>query len=204
MIHEDVSVLPRYGARLAKELRSLQALIEHLKVKLDEGLEAIISEALQLLVQDNETCERLTTLFQQAQSETDARSLQDLLTGLQVSLGGLEQSSESDKIRIMTMHQAKGLTARAVILAGVEDEFLPGRSANTPREDDERRLLYVSLTRAKEFLFMTHCEGRREQQRRMGRTQDQSGQLRRNLTRVLQDAPIPSENGVIFVNRLLS
>jgi ATP-dependent exoDNAse (exonuclease V) beta subunit len=114
MVREDESVLPRYGTRLAEELRSLQTLVEHLKVRLEEGLEAVIAEALQLLVQNNVMRERLVALFQQAQSETDARSLQDLLTGLQVSLGGLEQSSESDKIRIMTMHQAKGLTARAV------------------------------------------------------------------------------------------
>ncbi len=109
MIREDESVLPKGTARVwQKGLHHVQALIEHLKVQLEKGLEAIIAEALQLLRQDNDIRERLATLFQQAQSETDARNLQDLLTGLQVSLGGLEQSSESDKMPIMHYASSQG------------------------------------------------------------------------------------------------
>jgi superfamily I DNA/RNA helicase len=184
---------------VAHEVRLLRALVEQLKERLEHGLDAVLQEVLHVIVHDTGTRQQLLALFNQAGAESGAQTLKDLLTGLQVSLGGYEQVVKPGKVKIMTMHQAKGLTARAVILVGVEDEFLPGRSEGTPREDDERRLLYVSLTRAKEFLLMTHCEKRRGQQRRMG---SMPNQLRRTLTRFLQDAPVRSEDGMAFISGL--
>ena len=71
-----------------------------------------------------------------------------------------EQELEEDKINILTMHKAKGLTAKATIIAGLEDERLPGSAEGSDLED-ERRLLYVSLTRAKHYLIMTYCDSNR-------------------------------------------
>ena len=48
----------------------------------------------------------------------------------------------------MTMHKAKGLTAKAVIVMSAEDEPIPGNEVGGLRLEDERRLLYVSLSRA--------------------------------------------------------
>jgi superfamily I DNA/RNA helicase len=64
----------------------------------------------------------------------------------------------------MTMHKAKGLSASAVFVVGVEDEYIPGRG----EVDEERRLLYVSLTRARKYLFITYCKNRVGQQRHSG------------------------------------
>lgn len=75
-----------------------------------------------------------------------------------------------EKIRIMTMHAAKGLEFRAVFLPALEDGILPfagmnflsGKPADEeePDTDEERRLFYVGVTRAKELLYLSHAAKR--------------------------------------------
>lgn len=97
-------------------------------------------------------------------------------------------------IRIMTMHKAKGLTAKVVFVLAVEDEIIPGRHNN----DEERRLLYVALTRAKNLLFMTYCNTRIDGQLHTGYTP--SITPRRNLSRFLADLTyIKPLNGDKFI-----
>jgi DNA helicase-2/ATP-dependent DNA helicase PcrA len=85
-----------------------------------------------------------------------------------------------------------------VVVLAAEDEYLPGR-AQGDQLGDERRLLYVSLTRAKHYLFMTFCQRRTGQQQRTGHT---SGMQRRTLTQFLQGAPVTPVSGVEYVRRL--
>jgi DNA helicase-2/ATP-dependent DNA helicase PcrA len=87
-------------------------------------------------------------------------------------------------IRIMSMHQAKGLTAEAVFIVAAEEEYTPGRGD----VDEERRLFYVSITRAKHFLFITYCNERLYNQQHTGFLNEKT--TRRNLTRYLRDLPI--------------
>jgi DNA helicase-2/ATP-dependent DNA helicase PcrA len=64
----------------------------------------------------------------------------------------------------MTIHSAKGLEFQVVFLAGVEDGILPhARSLEENEEnlEEERRLFYVALTRAREKLYITSCKKRR-------------------------------------------
>jgi ATP-dependent DNA helicase UvrD/PcrA len=67
-----------------------------------------------------------------------------------------------EKVALTTMHAAKGLEFPVVFIAGCEDENIPYRSA-THRVDmeEERRLFYVALTRAKSHLFLTKADSRR-------------------------------------------
>ena len=59
-------------------------------------------------------------------------------------------------VHLLTLHGAKGLEFEAVFVARVEEKELPVRQAKTPAAiDEERRLLYVGLTRAKRHLFVT-------------------------------------------------
>jgi len=64
------------------------------------------------------------------------------------------------RIQIMTLHGAKGLEADAIVVAGLADQILPGLPGKTPAEDvahreEQRRLLYVAVTRAKQKLILS-------------------------------------------------
>jgi DNA helicase-2/ATP-dependent DNA helicase PcrA len=96
------------------------------------------------------------------------------------------------------MHKAKGLTAKAVIVAAAEDQNIPGR-AQGEEVDDERHLLYVSLTRAKHHLFVTYCDRRTGSQRYTGRD---SGKVTRSLSRFLIDSHHRPVYGQAFITSL--
>lgn len=68
------------------------------------------------------------------------------------------------KVNLMTIHAAKGLEFSIVFLAGAEDGIIPHARAlidNPGNIEEERRLFYVAMTRAKELLFITACRTRR-------------------------------------------
>lgn len=65
-----------------------------------------------------------------------------------------------DKVSLMTLHGSKGLEFPYVILAGIEEDLLPHRSLGSDH-DEERRLFYVGITRAKKRLVMTRCQTRK-------------------------------------------
>ena len=67
----------------------------------------------------------------------------------------------ADRISLMTLHSSKGLEYRCVFIAGLEDGILPLYRAQTAEEiEEERRLLYVGMTRAKQRLFLSRAEKR--------------------------------------------
>lgn len=70
--------------------------------------------------------------------------------------------ADADAIVLMTIHSAKGLEFPVVFLPGMEENIFPGaQSAFENSElEEERRLAYVAVTRAKEKLFMIHCRSR--------------------------------------------
>jgi len=70
----------------------------------------------------------------------------------------------SGKINLMTIHAAKGLEHEVVFLAGVEEHLIPHARAiedNPDNIEEERRLFYVAITRARQKLFITACRKRR-------------------------------------------
>ena len=75
----------------------------------------------------------------------------------------LEQyNAEDDAVVMMTMHSAKGLEFPHVFLVGFEDGLFPGMRAIGDKEEmeEERRLCYVAITRAKESLTISHAKQR--------------------------------------------
>jgi DNA helicase-2/ATP-dependent DNA helicase PcrA len=70
---------------------------------------------------------------------------------------------EAGGVSIMTLHSAKGLEFPVVMVTGLEEGVLPHFNAGGAPEDleEERRLLYVGMTRAREQLFLSHCRRRR-------------------------------------------
>ncbi|CAO1629096.1 unnamed protein product [Parajaminaea phylloscopi] len=83
-----------------------------------------------------------------------------LSTDLQSSNAGQEGKVEA-KVTISTCHAAKGLEYPVVFVTGVEDGIFPFyRCVKENEVDEERRLLYVAMTRAQTLLYMTHCAER--------------------------------------------
>jgi DNA helicase II / ATP-dependent DNA helicase PcrA len=100
--------------------------------------------------------------------------------------------SQSDGVRIMRMGMSKGLTVRAAIVAGVEDGLVPRPNSDL---SEERRILYVAMTRAKEYLFCTWARRRRGPTARAG---NPSMNLRR-YSHFLEGGPVESEDGRDFL-----
>lgn len=81
----------------------------------------------------------------------------------QQSAGDGKGGTKADSVTLMTLHNAKGLEFPVVFIAGMEEGLFPhSRSAESEEElEEERRLCYVGMTRAKERLILTHASERR-------------------------------------------
>ncbi len=91
------------------------------------------------------------------EEEFAENTLSEFLEGITLSsdLDNIEEQEES--VTLMTLHSAKGLEFPVVFLIGMEEGIFPGyQSIMEPKElEEERRLCYVGITRAKENLFLT-------------------------------------------------
>lgn len=117
----------------------------------------------------------------------------DFIQALAAAMTNVEDAKPThlqDQVTITTMHGAKGLSAEMVIVLQVEDEVIPGFGGNADDLNEARRLLYVSLTRAKERLLVTACSERTGDQAYVG------SELRpqRSLTRFLAHYQLKAEN----------
>ena len=70
--------------------------------------------------------------------------------------------SRADRISLMTLHSSKGLEFNCVFIAGLENGLIPLYKAETEKEleEEEKRILYVGMTRAKQLLFLTRAKKR--------------------------------------------
>jgi DNA helicase-2/ATP-dependent DNA helicase PcrA len=73
----------------------------------------------------------------------------------------MEADDNANKVQMMTLHASKGLEYPVVILAGLEEDLLPHKTLGSDI-DEERRLFYVGVTRAKKRLIISRCQRRKK------------------------------------------
>ena len=170
------------GARAAGALKSFLDLIDELAsgfhdIALHEQIETAVESSGLLEYYQREKVDRAQTRIENLKELVIAASQfvangedqdpQDPLTAF-LSHAALEAGEEQaadgeDLVSLMTLHSAKGLEFPAVFLCGMEEGLFPhSRSSDDPAKlEEERRLCYVGMTRAKRKLCMSYAESRR-------------------------------------------
>ena len=172
-MYEIIRDADKYGLnRVFANTREFISVIEELRSKKDDlKISDLIKETLnksgytKALELENtveaesrlENLDEFLTVAIEFEDESADNSLSEFLEGITLSsdLDGMEDSDES--VTLMTLHSAKGLEFPVVFLVGMEEGIFPGyKSIGEPQElEEERRLCYVGITRAKENLFLT-------------------------------------------------
>ena len=172
-MYEIIKNAEQYGLnRVFLNSREFVNVIEELRTKKDEmKISDLIKETLKksgytkALENENtieaenriENLDEFLTVAIEFEDESADNKLSDFLEGITLSsdIDNMEETEEN--VTLMTLHSAKGLEFPVVFLVGMEEGIFPGyKSIGEPKElEEERRLCYVGITRAKEHLFLT-------------------------------------------------
>jgi len=96
------------------------------------------------------------------QNVTGSVNLEDFLDEISLIADISEHQNQDDAITLMTLHSAKGLEFKVVFMVGMEEGLMPHSNAFCEENgiEEERRLCYVGITRAKERLYLTNAKSR--------------------------------------------
>ena len=106
--------------------------------------------------------EEFKSITKTFEERTGSVSLEDFLEEISLIADISEHRDDSDAVTLMTMHSAKGLEFKVVFLVGMEDGIFPHQNAFFESQglEEERRLCYVAITRAKERLYISNAKRR--------------------------------------------
>lgn len=152
-------------------------LIEELRLKkqelsISELLKEVLNKSgytraleLENTVEDEtrmQNLEEFLTVAIEFEEESADNTLPEFLESITLSSDVDEMQDEDNTVTLMTLHSAKGLEFPVVFLVGMEEGIFPGyKSIGEPKElEEERRLFYVGITRAKQFLHLTCAKHR--------------------------------------------
>jgi DNA helicase-2/ATP-dependent DNA helicase PcrA len=99
-----------------------------------------------------------TTQFQE-EYEGEDTSLVGFLTHASLEAGEHEAGANEDALQLMTVHSAKGLEFNAVFVSGLEEGLFPHENSTSDLDglEEERRLMYVAITRSRERLYLSYA-----------------------------------------------
>ena len=96
------------------------------------------------------------------EGESELTPLEEFLQAISLYTDQDDIERGESKVTLMTLHNAKGLEYEAVFIIGAEEGVFPhSRSLEEGNEEEERRLAYVGITRARKRLWLTHARSRR-------------------------------------------
>jgi DNA helicase-2/ATP-dependent DNA helicase PcrA len=165
------------ASRPLKMISGFLALISDLSSRVPEGPVQLLEDLLKRLdyesylqriygTQATDRMENIRSLVSAAveyQEESNESSLQGFLDRSAL-VAGADTVGAQPGITLMTIHCAKGLEFPVVVLAGLEEGLFPHAMSREDEEiEEERRLCYVAMTRAKRHLLLTHAAHRRLQ-----------------------------------------
>ena len=106
--------------------------------------------------------EEFKSITKTFEERTGSVSLEDFLEEISLIADVTEHKEDSDVVTLMTIHSAKGLEFEVVFLIGMEDGIFPHQNSFTEDGglEEERRLCYVGVTRAKEKLYISNAKRR--------------------------------------------
>ncbi len=172
-MYEIIKNADQYGLnRVFANSREFISVMEELRAKKDD---LVISELIKqtlnktgytkALEDENtieaenriENLEEFLTVAMEFEEESADNGLSEFLEGITLSSDIDNMEDTEDTVTLMTLHSAKGLEFPAVFLVGMEEGIFPGyKSISEPKDlEEERRLCYVGITRAKQYLFLT-------------------------------------------------
>ena len=163
--------------RSAQKLMGFANMIKHFQALLEEGmsLSDLLQEVLDetkyfdYLDEDPETAEdrknnisELSSMFIKYQEEDEEFDLSSFLEDVALVSDIDSYNETDDAVVLMTLHSAKGLEFPIVFIPGMEEGIFPGNQSIYSDEDleEERRLAYVGVTRAKEKLYLINARQR--------------------------------------------
>ena len=174
----DAEAVRSLGGRSAKGLLQFAELINDLARRAQESppselvqrvmeqsgyVAELIAEASDEAEERRRNLQELVNAALQYQEENEEGSLEGFLASAALASDADSKDTAADRVTLMTLHASKGLEFPVVFLVGLEQGLFPSyRSLEDPAAlEEERRLCYVGLTRAKERLFLSHASERR-------------------------------------------
>lgn len=178
---KNVKVYPELS-KIAAKVTEFVDLIEELK---ELNKENHITELLKTLIEkinfeellkdeadnDDEAEERIANVNELVnkiayfEENTEEPTLEKFLADVMLMTDSDNLEEEDNRLKLMTIHTAKGLEFRTVFVVGFEDGLFPsamceGTESEQDEMEEERRLLYVAITRAKETLYVSYANQR--------------------------------------------
>jgi DNA helicase-2/ATP-dependent DNA helicase PcrA len=179
----EPEAVPGLAAAAIKSISRFTELIEELRAEFESGPVAELLKALlersgyldalraERTIEAEGRIENLEELVgvaaefdanREVEGPSEISPLEEFLQAISLYTDQDDLRRDESKVTLMTLHNAKGLEYDAIFIIGCEEGVFPhSRSLEEGNEEEERRLCYVGITRARKRLWMTHARSRR-------------------------------------------